>query len=123
MKLSMSAPGVVACALAIFVTAQNAHADCESCKRSCADGFRSCTIAQRARSPDECANTANSCLYACQRSGTGTRSSGSTSRDLDACRPVIDSAIAAAMRQGRSDAQVMQAGRDARDRCMAGKGH
>jgi hypothetical protein len=27
------------------------------------------------------------------------------------------------MRQGRSDAQVMQAGREARDRCMAGKGY
>jgi hypothetical protein len=123
MRISALLLGFAACALAMSFTSRDAFADYESCRRSCADGFRACTVAQRAKSPDECARSANSCLYACQRSGTGTGSSGSTSRDLESCRPIIASAIAAAMRQGRSDAQVMQAGREARDRCMAGKGY
>lgn len=112
-----------ALAVALGIANSSAYADYDSCKRSCAGDYRSCAAMQRSKSPDDCAKAANSCLYSCQQTSTGTTPSGSASKDLETCRPIMDSAINSAMRAGKTDSEVMQAGRDARDRCMSGKGY
>ena len=106
----------------ILLCVAEANADYGSCKRSCADQFRYCIANQSSISPEECAATSNSCLYDCQRTSTGG-SSGSVTRDISSCRPVVESAVNAAMNAGKSDSEIMQAGSAAQDRCMHGKGY
>lgn len=103
------------------------YADYDSCKKSCARGYEVCTMQKRDKTPEQCAGIANSCLYDCKAQFQSATSStqkrpSSVANDLESCKGEIESAITVAQRAGKSDSQVMNAGRDARDRCMSRKG-
>jgi hypothetical protein len=105
-----------------FLFIMPAIADYSGCKRVCAERYQNCINRESSTSPEACAERANSCLYDCQESSAGG-SSGSVTRDLSSCRTIVESAVDAAMRAGKSDSEIMQAGSSAQDRCMQGKGY
>ena len=59
-------------------------------------------------------------LAACDKQSS---SSSNSSADVQACRGQVDSAIAAAQRSGKSDAEAYRAGEKALDACMKRKGY